>query len=62
MEEKKKPEVDNDKVKRSLTIIGLNYVAGLVLAVFTYGQVNIQEDLNQHASDDENKDLKFEDI
>jgi hypothetical protein len=29
MEEKKKPEVDNDKVKRSLTIIGLNYVAGL---------------------------------
>ena len=36
MEEKKKPEVDNDKVKRSLTIIGLNYVAGLVLAVFTY--------------------------
>jgi protein TonB len=59
MEEKKKPEVDNDKVKRSLIIIGLNYVAGIVLAVFTYGQVNIQDDLNKHASDEEKNDVEY---
>ena len=59
MEEKKKPEVDNDKVKRSLTIIGLNYVAGLVLAVFTYGQVNIQDDLKDRAVDDEDQDYEY---
>ena len=62
MEEKKKPEVDNDKVKRSLTIIGLNYVAGLVLAVFTYGQVNIQDDLKDRAVDDEDTEYEYEEI
>ena len=61
MEEKKKPEVDNDKVKRSLTIIGLNYVAGLVLAVFTYGQANIQEDLKDVLVEDEIQDNQFQD-
>jgi protein TonB len=62
MEEKKKPEVDNDKVKRSLTIIGLNYVAGLVLAVFTYGQVNIQDDLEDRLVEEEIQDNQFADL
>ena len=61
MEEKKKPEVDNDKVKRNFTIIGLNYVAGLVLAVFTYGQVNVKESETSHASDEDQNDIEYTD-
>ena len=44
MEVKKNSEVDGDKVKSSMTIIGLSYVAALTLAVFTFGQVNLEEE------------------
>ena len=50
MEVKKNSEVDGDKVKSSMTIIGLSYVAALTLAVFTFGQVNLEEEDNQHAA------------
>jgi len=52
MEVKKNSEVDGDKVKSSMTIIGLSYVAALTLAVFTFGQVNLEEEDNQHADKD----------
>ncbi|MDB3905097.1 energy transducer TonB [Crocinitomicaceae bacterium] len=52
MEVKKNSEVDGDKVKSSMTIIGLSYVAALTLAVFTFGQVNIEEDEIEHAEKD----------
>ncbi len=52
MELKKNSEVDGDKVKSSMTIIGLSYVAALTLAVFTFGQVNIEEEENEHAAKD----------
>ncbi|MBT5932108.1 MAG: energy transducer TonB [Flavobacteriales bacterium] len=52
MEVKKNSEVDGDKVKSSMTIIGLSYVAALTLAVFTFGQVNLEEDENEHAAKD----------
>jgi len=52
MEVKKNSEVDGDKVKSSMTIIGLSYVAALTLAVFTFGQVNIEKDENEHAAKD----------
>lgn len=52
MEVKKNSEVDGDKVKSSMTIIGLSYVAALTLAVFTFGQVNIEEEENEHAAKD----------
>ena len=52
MEVKKNSEVDGDKVKSSMTIIGLSYVAALTLAVFTFGQVNIEEDKDEHAAKD----------
>jgi protein TonB len=52
MEVKKNSEVDGDKVKSSMTIIGLSYVAALTLAVFTFGQVNLEQDENEHAAKD----------
>ena len=52
MEVKKNSEVDGDKVKSSMTLIGLSYVAALTLAVFTFGQVNIEEDKDEHAAKD----------
>ena len=52
MEVKKNSEVDGDKVKSSMTIIGLSYVAALTLAVFTFGQVNLEKDENEHAAKD----------
>ena len=55
MEEKKHSEVDSDKIKSSITIMGLNYVAAIVLAAFTFGQVNEAEEENEH---DERKDGK----
>ena len=54
MEVKKNSEVDGDKVKSSMTLIGLSYVAALTLAVFTFGQVNIEEEENKHAEKDVN--------
>ena len=54
MEVKKYSKVDGDKVKSSMTLIGLSYVAALTLAVFTFGQVNIEEEENKHAEKDVN--------
>lgn len=55
MEEKKHSEVDGDKIKSSITIIGLNYVAALALAAFTFGQVNLDDDDKEHAAKDTNR-------
>lgn len=55
MEEKKHSEVDSDKIKSSITIMGLNYVAALVLAAFTFGQVNEAEEEKEHDERDENR-------
>jgi len=55
MEEKKISEVDGDKIKTSIIFMGLNYVAALVLAAFTFGQVNVGEEDKKHADKDSNK-------
>ena len=60
MEEKKHSEVDGDKIKSSITIIGLNYVAALALAAFTFGQVNLDDDDKEHASKDTNRTFQQE--
>ncbi len=44
MEEKKHSEVDGDKIKSSITIIGLNYVSALALAAFNCGQMKLADD------------------
>ena len=62
MEVKKNSEVDGDNVKSSITIMGLNYVAALVLAVFTYGQVNLEEDDNKHADTETNTTFQQEEL
>ena len=60
MEEKKHSEVDGDKIKSSITIIGLNYVAALALAAFTFGQVNLDDDDKEHAAKDTNRTYQQE--
>ena len=60
MEEKKHSEVDGDKIKSSITIIGLNYVAALALAAFTFGQVNLDDDDKEHAAKDTNRTFQQE--
>ena len=60
MEEKKHSEVDGDKIKSSITIIGLNYVAALALAAFTFGQVNLEDDDKEHAAKDKNRTFQQE--
>ena len=60
MEEKKHSEVDGDKIKSSITIIGLNYVAALALAAFTFGQVNLEDDDKEHAAKDTNRTFQQE--
>lgn len=60
MEEKKHSEVDGDKIKSSITIIGLNYVAALALAAFTFGQVNLENDDKEHAAKDTNRTFQQE--
>ncbi len=60
MEEKKHSEVDGDKIKSSITIIGLNYVAALALAAFTFGQVNLGDDDKEHAAKDTNRTFQQE--
>ncbi|MBL6660818.1 MAG: energy transducer TonB [Crocinitomicaceae bacterium] len=60
MEEKKYSEVDGDKIKSSITIIGLNYVAALALAAFTFGQVNLDDDDKEHAAKDTNRTFQQE--
>lgn len=60
MEEKKRSEVDGDKIKSSITLMGLNYVAALALAAFTFGQVNLEEEENKHADKDSNKTFQQE--
>ena len=60
MEEKKHSEDDGDKIKSSITIIGLNYVAALALAAFTFGQVNLDDDDKEHAAKDTNRTFQQE--
>jgi protein TonB len=62
MEEKKKPEVDNDKVKRSFTLLGLNLIVGFVLAAFTYGNINIKKDKPFHVIDNEAFEIEYEEV
>lgn len=56
MEVKKNPEVDGDKVKTSIILIGLSYVAAISLAAFTFKS----EDDNNKKSDHEGRDSKVE--
>jgi len=41
MEIKKNPEFDGDKIKSSLVLVGLNYVAGLSLAAFSFQSIHV---------------------
>ena len=60
MEIKKNPEVDVDRVKSSFLMIGLNYVAGLSLAAFTFQSVNIDDDLSDSKSREVSQNLQVE--
>lgn len=62
MKKRKNPKVDNDKVRRSFTILGLNLVAGFVLAAFTYGNVNVEKQPTQHISHNENFEIEYEEV
>jgi len=62
MNKRKDIKVDSDKIKRSFTILGLNFTAGLVLAAFTYGNVNIEKQPNQHVSHNEDYEIEYEEI
>ena len=62
MEVKKNSEVDGDKVKSSITIMGLNYVAALALAAFTFGQVNLDEAESTHAETDNKKSFETTEV
>ena len=56
---KKNPEVDIDKVKRSFTILGLSIASGIVLAAFTYGNVNVKKQKIFHISDNEEFEYEY---
>ena len=62
MNKRKDIKVDNDKIKRSFTILGLNLTAGFVLAAFTYGNVNGEKKPIQHISHNEDFEIEYEEI
>ncbi len=43
MEIKKNPEFDGDKIKSSIVLVGLNYVAGLALAAFSFQSIHVED-------------------
>jgi len=43
MEIKKNPEFDGDKIKLSIVLVGLNYVAGLALAAFSFQSIHVED-------------------
>jgi len=55
---KKNPKINNDKVRGSFTAISLSLVSGIVLAAFTYGNVNVEKETIFHISD--NEDFEYE--
>jgi len=62
MDKRKSIKVDNDKIKRSFTILGLNLTLGFVLAAFTYGNVNIENKPTQHISHNEDFEIEYEEV
>ena len=60
MNKRKDIKVDNEKIKKSFAILGLNLTAGFVLAAFTYGNKNIEKQLTQHVSHYENFEIEYE--
>ena len=55
---KKNPKFNSDKVRGSFTAISLSLVSGIVLAAFTYGNVNVEKQTIFHISD--NEDFEYE--
>ena len=45
MEVKKSIEADAEGMRSSLFMVGLNYIAGLTLAAFTFQSINTDDDL-----------------
>ncbi|MEJ6588684.1 MAG: energy transducer TonB [Crocinitomicaceae bacterium] len=60
MEIKKNSEVDVDRVKSSFLMIGLNYVAGLTLAAFTFQSVKMDDDLSDSKSRQKSQEYQAE--
>jgi len=55
---KKNSKINNEKVRGSFTAISLSLVSGIVLAAFTYGNVNVEKQTIFHISD--NEDFEYE--
>ena len=62
MNKRKDIKVDNEKIKKSFTILGLNLTAGFVLAAFTYGDLNVEKQPIQHISHNEDFEIEYEEI
>jgi protein TonB len=55
---KKNPKFNSDKMRGSFTAISLSFTAGIVLAAFTYGNVNTEKQTISHTFD--NEDFEYE--
>jgi periplasmic protein TonB len=62
MSKRKDIKVDNDKVKRNFTTLGLSLISGIVLAAFTYGNVNTEKHPIQHISHNEDIEIEYEEM
>ena len=62
MNKRKNIKVDNERIKKSFAILGLNLTAGFVLAAFTYGDINVENQPTQHISHNEDFEIEYEEI